>query len=75
MVLVVRVALVVRGVNTFAAVLGEGSQIQLRPVKVASTDGVKASLASGISAGDRVAINLPDEVGDGSRIQPLLASR
>ncbi len=41
----------------------------MRPVTVANTDGIKASLAEGARIGQRVALNLPDEVGDGSRVQ------
>ncbi len=41
------------------------------PVTVASTDGINALLAQGATVGQRVAINLPDEVGDGGRVQPV----
>jgi hypothetical protein len=44
-------------------------------VKVASTDGTRASLAEGGHVGDRVALNLPDEVSDGSRVRPIETSR
>jgi hypothetical protein len=44
-------------------------------VKVASTDGTQASLAEGARVGDRVALNLPDEVGDGSRVRPIENNR
>jgi multidrug efflux pump subunit AcrA (membrane-fusion protein) len=69
--------LIVRGVNTFVAGVSEDGFVRLRPVKVAISDGVRASLAAGVTAGERVAINLPDEVGDGSKVQaaPALASR
>lgn len=63
--------LVVRGTNTFVADVGSDSLVHMHPVKVASTDGVQASLADGARVGDRVAINLPDEVGDGGRVQPV----
>jgi len=69
--------LIVRGVNTFVAGVSEDGFVRLRPVKVAISDGIRASLAAGVAAGERVAINLPDEVGDGSKVQaaPALASR
>ena len=63
--------LVVRGTNTFVADVGSDSLVHLRAVKVASTDGILASLIEGARVGDRVALNLPDEVGDGSRVQPV----
>ena len=65
--------LIVRGSNTFVAGVGDDSLVHLRPVKVATTDGIRVSLAEGAKPGDKVAINLPDEVGDGSKIQPVAA--
>jgi hypothetical protein len=38
---------------------------------VASTDGINASIASGAAVGTRVALNLPDEVTDGSRVRAV----
>jgi membrane fusion protein, multidrug efflux system len=66
--------LIVRGSRTMIADLGGDQTVHLRPVTVANTDGIKASLAQGATVGQRVAINLPDEVGDGGRVQAV-ASR
>jgi RND family efflux transporter MFP subunit len=68
-------ALLVRGTRTFIANVGADSMVRLQPVKVASTDGTRVSLAEGGRVGERVALNLPDEVGDGSRIRPIEAGR
>ncbi|HET6238259.1 MAG TPA: efflux RND transporter periplasmic adaptor subunit [Acetobacteraceae bacterium] len=62
--------LIVRGTRTFVADLRGDKTVHLQPVKVASTDGISATLAEGATVGQRVAINLPDEVGDGGRVQP-----
>jgi membrane fusion protein (multidrug efflux system) len=67
--------LLVRGTNTFIANVGGDNTVHIRPVKVASTDGLRASLAEGGQVGDRVALNLPDEVGDGSRVRPIENNR
>ena len=67
--------LVVRGTRTFVAGVGSDDLVHLRPVKVSSTDGIRASVSEGVKVGDRVALNLPDEVGDGSRVQPVAVSR
>jgi membrane fusion protein (multidrug efflux system) len=67
--------LVLRGTSTFIADLGAEGLVHLRPVKVASTDGSTVRLADGARAGDRVVLNLPDEVGDGDRVQPVTVSR
>ena len=67
--------LLTRGSNTFIANVGGDNLVHFHPVKVASTDGLRASLAEGARVGDRVALNLPDEVSDGSRVRPLENNR
>jgi membrane fusion protein, multidrug efflux system len=67
--------LIVRGTKTMIADLGSDQTVHLMPVTVANTDGLTAALAEGATVGQRVAINLPDEVGDGARVQPQLATR
>jgi membrane fusion protein (multidrug efflux system) len=51
--------------------LVDGEVVKFRPVKVASTDGATITIADGVKPGDKIAINVPDEVTDGSRIQPV----
>jgi RND family efflux transporter MFP subunit len=63
--------LVVRGTSTFVANIGADSTVKLLPVKVATTDGMRVSLADGVRVGERVALNLPDEVSDGGRVRPI----
>ena len=63
--------LVVRGNNTFVADVDSDSQVHLRPVKIASTDGIRASLADGAKVGARIALNLPDGVVDGTRVRTV----
>jgi multidrug efflux pump subunit AcrA (membrane-fusion protein) len=67
--------LVVRGTNTFIANVGTDSTVRLQPVKVANTDGMRASLAEGARVGERVVLNLPEEVSDGGRVRPIESSR
>ena len=62
------VGLIVRGDKTFMA---DDGLVHMRPVTVASTDGMRAMLAEGAKLGDKIAVNLPDEVSDGGRIQPV----
>lgn len=68
-------ALLVRGASTLIANVSGDNLVHLRPVKVASTDGLRASLAEGAQIGDRVALNLPDDVSDGSRVRPVEPAR
>jgi hypothetical protein len=64
--------LIVCGTRTMIADLATDQTVHLRPVTIASTDGVRAALADGAVIGQRVAINRPDEVGDGARVQPQM---
>lgn len=64
-------ALVQRGSNTFVADVEKDSLVHLQAVTVASTDGINASIAAGAAVGTRVALNLPDEVTDGSRVRAV----
>jgi hypothetical protein len=66
-------ALITRGDTSFVAVLSD-DVVRLKPVKVASTDGATVSIAEGLQTGEKVAINVPDEVTDGSRVQPVFDS-
>jgi RND family efflux transporter MFP subunit len=61
--------LIVRGTRTFIADVGDDKIVHLLPVTVATTDGIHASLAEGAKVGQSVALNLPDEVADGGRVQ------
>jgi RND family efflux transporter MFP subunit len=67
--------LVVRNSQQLVAVVGADSQVQLRRVRVASTDGMVVDLADGLKAGERIALSIPDEVTDGSRVQPVEVTR
>ena len=61
--------LIVRGNRTMIANIGDDQTVRLRPVTVAGTDGVMTALSSGASVGERVAINLPDDIEDGARVR------
>lgn len=62
--------LIVRGNDSLVAVL-DNDTLRFKPVRVASTDGNTISIADGLSVNDKIAINLPDEVTNGSRVQPV----
>ncbi len=64
-------ALLLRDNQQFVAVPDESGILHFRPVQVESTDGSVVRIAGGIRAGEKVAVNVPDEVSDGSRIQPI----
>jgi RND family efflux transporter MFP subunit len=63
-------ALLTRSNQSVVAVLDK-DVVRFRTVKVAATDGATVSLADGLAPGEKIAINVPDEVTNGSRIQPI----
>jgi RND family efflux transporter MFP subunit len=63
-------ALLNRGNQSIVAVLDK-DVVRFRTVKVASTDGAVVSLLEGLTPGEKIAINVSDEVTNGSRVQPI----
>ena len=66
--------LIVRGDDTMVALLDKDI-VRFKPVRVAVTDGTMVSLSDGLQPGDIVAINLPDEITNGSRVQVAQSMR
>ncbi len=66
--------LIVRGNDSFVAVV-DNDILRFKPIKVASTDGNMIAVADGLRSGERIAINLPDEVTNGSKVQPVTPTR
>ena len=64
-------ALVLRDNKQFVAVTDESNVVHFRPVQIDSTDGATVRIASGVKAGEKVIVNVPDEVADGATIQPV----
>lgn len=63
--------LLIRGADAFVAMV-ENDKLAYKKIRIASTDGNTVTVAEGIRQGDRIAINLPDEVTEGSKVQPIL---
>jgi membrane fusion protein (multidrug efflux system) len=68
-------ALVYRGASQQVAVLSADNTLRFRAVKVASTEGNVIDIAEGLSAGEKIAINVPDDVTEGSRVQAVPVGR
>jgi membrane fusion protein, multidrug efflux system len=66
-------ALVNRSGKVLVAIPGEGGIVHFAPVTIASDDGTTARILTGVRAGERVALDVPDDVTEGSRIQPAAA--
>jgi membrane fusion protein, multidrug efflux system len=63
--------LLVKGTDSYVAMV-ENDTLRWKPIRVATTDGNTVTVAEGLRQGDRIAVNLPDEVTDGARVQPIL---
>lgn len=63
-------ALIVRQNRTFVAVLAADSTVHFHDVTVASNDGRRMRILTGVSAGDRVVLNAGDALADGARVRP-----
>jgi membrane fusion protein, multidrug efflux system len=66
-------ALVTREGKPFLAVVDNDSRVKLTPIEVAGTDGKVIRIASGVDTGVKVALNLPNTVSDGARVNPAPA--
>lgn len=69
----VRVLATALAVRNNQQMVGKNDTVQLRSVKIASIDGTVVDVSEGLAPGERIAISIPDEVTDGSRIQPVIA--
>ncbi len=67
-------ALLVRQDRIFVAAV-EQDRVRFRPISVSGTDGAQIAVSKGIAEGDTLVINLPDEVTDGDRVQPVTPRR
>ncbi|HEX3484775.1 MAG TPA: efflux RND transporter periplasmic adaptor subunit [Micropepsaceae bacterium] len=64
-------ALVLRDNKQYVAVPDNANVVHFRPIELASTDGGVVRIASGLKPGETVVLNVPDEIVDGSHIQPI----
>jgi membrane fusion protein, multidrug efflux system len=64
-------AIVLRDNKQYVAVPDENNVVHFHAVQISATEGGVVRIADGLSAGDKVVVNVPDEISDGSRIQPV----
>jgi len=62
-------ALVTRQDKAFVPVIDGGGHLRYRPVNVADDDGKSVRLLDGVTVGERVALNVGNEVEDGAQVQ------
>jgi RND family efflux transporter MFP subunit len=61
-------ALIIRGEGTQVAVVGEGSVVQIKPVKLGRNLGEKVEVLSGLNTGERMVLNPPDSLVKGDKV-------
>ncbi len=62
-------ALSQRGGKSQVAVLGGDGLVQFREIKIGATDGTVINILDGVKAGDKVILNVPNEVTTGTRVR------
>lgn len=68
-------SLIMRGADPFVAAVTSDDRVRFQRIRIAATDGSSVSVAEGVAPGDRLALNLPSSIAEGSRIQPVAAIR
>jgi RND family efflux transporter MFP subunit len=63
--------LLVKGSDSFVATIDKDT-LRYKKIRVQTTDGNTVTVAEGLQKGDRIAVNLPDEITDGAKVQPIL---
>jgi RND family efflux transporter MFP subunit len=66
-------AVLQRGPNTVVAVVGADETVRFRPIRVASTDGIVSNIAEGLKPGEKVGLNVPNDVIEGAKIRAAAA--
>ncbi len=66
-------AVLQRGPNTVVAVVGTDETVRFRPIRVASTDGIVSNVADGLKPGEKVGLNVPNDVIEGAKIRAAAA--
>jgi membrane fusion protein, multidrug efflux system len=64
-------SLILRGNKSFVAMVRPDNTIAYRPVVIGVDEGAVVRIVSGLKKGDQIAVNLGDNVPEGSHIQPV----
>ncbi len=60
-----------KGKDYFAAVVDSSSILRFRRIDIADNDGKVIQIATGLSAGDRIALGIGDALKDGDKVQVI----
>ena len=64
-------SLILRGDKPFVAIVKADNTIAYQPVVIGVDEGPVVRIVSGLKKGDQIAVNLGDNVAEGSHIQPV----
>ena len=59
-----------RGGTSQVAVVGDDAMVKFRPVKVGNTDGTLINILEGVKPGEKVVLNVGNDVTDGIKVRP-----
>ena len=62
-------AMTTRGGKQLVAVVGDNNIVQFRPVKIGNTDGTLFNILDGVKPGEKVVLNVTDDVTEGSKVR------
>ncbi len=68
-------ALIIKGKEFYAAVVDSIGILHMKKIEIADNDGRRVQIASGLSAGDQIALGVGDAVKDGEKVQPMLKGK
>jgi RND family efflux transporter MFP subunit len=68
-------ALILRDDKPFVAMVKSDCTIAYKPITIGVDEGTVIRIVSGLKKGDQIAVNLGDNLAEGSHIQPVVAAR
>jgi RND family efflux transporter MFP subunit len=64
-------ALIIKGKDYFAAVVDTSGILHFHKIEIADNDGKEVQIASGLNAGDKIALGVGDALKDGDKVRPI----
>ncbi|MEP7235707.1 MAG: efflux RND transporter periplasmic adaptor subunit [Ignavibacteriota bacterium] len=64
-------ALIISGKEYFAAVVSDDGILHFRKIQISDNDGKSVQIASGLQAGDKIALGVGNSLRDGDKVKPI----
>ena len=65
-------ALIIKGKEYYAAVVSQNNTLNFHKIEIADNDGKTVQIASGLEAGDKIALGVGNALKDGDKVQPIV---